>query len=110
MMILITLSITAGIIYIVGIFMSCHDDTTENAKLHEGGFLNMGYITCDHRDLTPSDVRRSLIWPLRLLLFFVWAVASTIHDVLKGFLLIFNFRYGETRIYKAIDGWLSAKL
>ena len=109
-MILTILSITAGIIYIIGIFVSCHSDTIENAKFHDGGFLNMGYTTCDHRNLTTRDVRLSLIWPLRVLICLVCVIALMAHGVLKWFFLIFNFRYGETKIYEAIDRWLDDKL
>ena len=99
--------IAALVVYLLGIAVDIHCETMQNVKFHDGGFLNMGYTTCNHRDASPKDVRRALIWPLRLVFWFSIATFWLVHDLLKGILLIFNFRYGETKLYKKIDKGIS---
>lgn len=93
------------IFYIAIIYIDVSNETTENVNFHDGGFLGLGFTTCDHRDATPQDVRRALIWPIRGFWWFtktsIWIFAESIH----GVLLIFNYRFRESNIYKKIETW-----
>lgn len=103
---MITVIVIAVIVfYLIGILADIYCETMENVKLHDGGFLNMGYSTCDHRDATTRDVRMSLIWPLRLVWFFVKGFIMIGNDIFAGFLLVFNYRFKETKTFKKIERW-----
>lgn len=107
----ITLFIALAVIYIIGVSICCYTATIENVEFHDGGFLSMGYTTCDHRDLTPKDARHSLIWPLVILAYGICIAAYSIvylaNNMFKVFLLIFNFRYAKTKMYEVVEEWLS---
>lgn len=102
--------IILAVIYIIGIVVCCRHDTIKNVEFHRNAFLGMGYTTDSHRELTIKDVRRGLIWPLHALVFMACVFVYLINDTIKIVLLIFNFRYAETRMYEAINGWLARKI
>jgi len=98
-------TITGIVIYIIGIIIYVTGEIITNVKFHDGGFLGMGYSTNDNRDVTPSDVRKGLLWPLMLVYFMVRVPIAVLNDLIYGFLLIFNIEYNKTRLYKVIDKW-----
>ena len=99
------LGIIGIIIYIIGIIVASTSETIENVKLNDGGLFNMGYITNDNRDLTAHDVRKGLIWPATFIFFFATGILFLLNELLKGFLLIFNYKYKNTKMYKTINKW-----
>jgi len=99
-----TFFIIAGIVfYVIMIFVDIESTTSYDFKYHEGGFMNMGYSTCKHRDPTPHDVRMALIWPIRFIICVVKMILSLIHDILAYVILLFGYDYFKTVTYKKID-------
>ena len=93
------------IIYIIGIILVASSETIENVKFHDGGFLNLGFTTNDNREMTAHDVRKGLIWPITLIVFFITGCFYFLNEILRGFLLIFNLEYKNTKMYKTINKW-----
>lgn len=100
---MIYIYIAGIVIYFVGICAYVSGETIKDTKFHEGGFLNMGYTTCSHRDATPKDIRMSLLWPILLTFWLVKASIWILNDLLAFVLLIFNYNYKESKIHKFID-------
>ena len=98
-----TLIVFGIIVYVVGIFTYIFTETMENVESHEGGFLGMGYVTHDNREMTAKDARISLLWPFLLIFWFVKALLWVLHDCLSFIPLLLGFNYKDTRAYKYID-------
>ena len=84
--------------YIVGVIISCYNDTTE-VKIPD-----VERTTIGHRNLTPRDIRIGVIWPLRLLMYLMCITVLGLHEALKIFFLVFSFKYGDTNMYK-VTSW-----
>ena len=89
--------------YAVGIFVYLDAETMENVEVHEGGFLGLGYTTCDHRKTTTKDSWLSLLWPILITLWFCKATIWLLHDCLGFVFLLFGFDYRNTKAYKYIN-------
>lgn len=91
------------VVYITGIccYVSCK--TVERTKLHDNGFLGLGYTTCSHKEVTPKIMRMSLLWPILSMFWFTKAIIWILNDLLSFVLLIFGYRYRESRLFKFID-------
>lgn len=97
-------SIIGIIIYFIGILIEVSISTITNVKFHEGGFLNMGYTTHDNKETTPKDVRSALLWPIKFILFIIKTPIFFLNeDIIPILLLIFGFKYKNTKIYKFIE-------
>jgi membrane-bound metal-dependent hydrolase YbcI (DUF457 family) len=92
-----------GLVYIVGICAYVSSETTKDTEFHEGGFLGMGYTTCSHRDTTPKDMRMGLLWPILITFWFTKIAVWMLNDLLSFVLLIFGYRYRESKIFNFID-------
>lgn len=100
---MISIYVTATIVYIIGIIGYIHTETIDDVRFHEGGFLGMGYHTCLHRAITTKDARKGLLWPILLIFWFIKGIAWSLNDLVASILLIFNYKYKETKVYKFID-------
>ena len=99
-----TFFIIAGIVfYAIMIFVEIDTLTSYDFRYHDGGFMNIGYSTCKHKDPTPYDVRMAVIWPIRFIVYITKMILSLIHDVLAYVMLFFGYEYFKTSIYKKID-------
>lgn len=95
--------IVGVVIYFIGICVYVSGEVIKDVKFHEGGFLNMGYTTCSHRNTTPKDVRMGLLWPILLTFWFIKTFIWILNDLLAPALLIFNYNYKKSKIYKFIN-------
>jgi hypothetical protein len=86
------------VVYIIFVIVNADEETEE-------GFLGLGDITHTHRELTPKDIRRSLIWPFLFLVCITKELAGGVNELLRLFLLIFGLYYNKTKLYKKIDNW-----
>lgn len=98
------------LIWVLGICLDVSTRTDVNHKFHEGGFLNMGYVTSGKRDANPRDMWWAMIWPIRLVFFFICGFLWLFHDFIALFLLVFSYQYKKTEMYKKIDKWLGSKM
>lgn len=92
--------------YIVGILTYVYTETVTNVKFHEGGFLNIGYTTCDNKDVTSKNMWKGLIWPILALWWLVKAITMILNLLLGLFLLIFGIKYYNSQLYKKIENKL----
>jgi hypothetical protein len=90
-------------VYIAGICAYVSAETIEKIEFHEGGFLGMGYTTNSNRDVTPKDMRMALLWPILLTFWFIKTTIWILNDLLSFVLLIFGYKYRESKIFKFIN-------
>jgi hypothetical protein len=71
---------------------------------HKGKFLDVGYSISTHREITPKDVRMSLLWPI---LFGFWITKIFIwmlNDLCSVVLIGFGYRnYKRSKVYNFIN-------
>jgi hypothetical protein len=89
--------------YIIGVLIYVYTETMTNVKFHKGGFLNMGYTTCDNKNATTKIMWKALIWPILFLWWSIKAVTVVLHLLLGLFLLIFGIKYKDSQLYKKIE-------
>ena len=92
-----------SVIYIVGIFIYIAERTYEKTEFHRDGFLGAPCSTNSYRKPTGKDVRVALIWPILLIPWIVKCCIWILNEVLAFVLLIFNYNYKRSNIYKFIN-------
>jgi hypothetical protein len=56
-----------------------------------------------HKGVTPKDMRMSLLWPILLIFWLIKASIWILNDLLTFVLLIFNYNYKKSKIYKFVN-------
>ena len=81
------------LLYIFGIFVYIDVDR----------FLCMLCSTNSYKRFTGKNMRRSLAWPILLILWFVKFCVWVLNELLVFVLLIFDYDYSKSNVYKFID-------
>lgn len=92
-------------VYLLVFFVSIACDTTENVEYHDGGFLNLGFTTCDYRRATTKDVWKAIFWPIRAVWFTLKGIILLTNLVLGLVLLIVGIKYNRSEIHDKIEDW-----
>jgi hypothetical protein len=91
-------------VYIVGMYAYIDIKTIKNIKFHKNGFINIGYSTSTHRNITPRNVKMSLLWPFLCIFWiikgYIWILNNLFNIVLIG---LGYCNYKKSKVYNFIN-------